>query len=75
MKMKMITVLPATVIAFALLGCAQQASNAPAAARPDATPPAASTTNTFGESSDQTASNAAKARDAQYGSSGSDSGK
>jgi hypothetical protein len=74
MKMKMITVLPATVLAFTLLGCTQQASNAPAAARPDA-PPAASTTNTFGESSDQTASNAAKARDAQYGSTGSDNGK
>jgi hypothetical protein len=72
--MKMIVTLPATLVAVALMGCAQQASNAPAAARPDAAP-AASTTNTFGESSDQTAANASKARDAQYGSGSSDSGK
>jgi hypothetical protein len=63
--MKMIATLPAALLAIALLGCTQQASNAPIAARP-ATP--ASETNTFGESKDETASNAAKARDASYGS-------
>ena len=74
--MKMISTLPAALVAVALMGCTQQASNAPTAARPDATPPAAAaTTNTFGESSDQTAANAAKARDSQYGSGSSDSGK
>jgi outer membrane lipoprotein-sorting protein len=65
LTMKMIAILPCTLLAAALLGCAQQASNAPIAARPAA---AAATTNTFGESADQTASNAAKAREAQYGS-------
>jgi hypothetical protein len=63
--MKMIATVPSAVLAFALLGCAQQAGNAPVTARPAA---AASETNTFGESTDQTASNAAKARDANYGS-------
>jgi hypothetical protein len=64
--MKIIATLPPALLTIALLGCTQQASNAPAAARPATT--AASETNTFGESKDETASNAAKARDANYGS-------
>jgi hypothetical protein len=66
LTMKIIATLPSALITIALLGCTQQASNAPAAARPATT--AASETNTFGESKDETASNAAKARDANYGS-------
>jgi hypothetical protein len=65
LTMKIITTLTTALLATALLGCTQQASNAPTAARPAATP--AAETNTFGESTDQTASNAAKAREAQYG--------
>jgi hypothetical protein len=71
--MKMIAVLPSALIVSALLGCTQQASTAPQAARTAAAPaqggvPAASTeTNTFGESMDKTASNAARARDENYG--------
>jgi hypothetical protein len=63
--MKMIATLPYALLTIALIGCTQQASNAPVAVRP-ATP--AAETNMFGETSDQTASNAAKARDANYGS-------
>jgi hypothetical protein len=67
LTMKIIATLTPALTAIALLGCSQQASNAPAAARPATS--AASETNTFGESKDETASNAAKARDASYGSS------
>jgi hypothetical protein len=65
MKMKIIAAAP--LIAFALLGCTQQASNAPVAARPAAS----SDVNTFGESKDDGASNAARARAANYGSASS----
>jgi hypothetical protein len=64
LTMKMIAIVPTALLAIALIGCAQQASNAPVAARPAA----AAETNTFGENKDETASNAAKARDASYGS-------
>ena len=76
--MKMIAVLPSALLVSALLGCSQQASTAPLATRtaqaPETQAPAASTeTNTFGESMDKTASNAARAREENYGSASSGS--
>jgi hypothetical protein len=61
-KIRLIAAAP--LLAFAVLGCAQQASNAPTVARP---PTAQSDTNTFGESKDETASNAERARAENYG--------
>jgi hypothetical protein len=47
-----------------MLGCSQHASTAPVVERPA---PAASDTNTFGESKDNAAGSAASARAANYG--------
>jgi hypothetical protein len=62
--MKMIAAVPFALLTFGVLGCSQHASTAPAAARPA---PAASDTNTFGESRDEAAGSAASARAANYG--------
>jgi len=62
--MKMIAAVPFALLTFGVLGCSQHASTAPAAARPA---PAASDTNTFGESKDEAAGTAASARAANYG--------
>jgi len=62
--MKMIAAVPFALLTFGGLGCSQHASTAPAAARPA---PAASDTNTFGESRDEAAGSAASARAANYG--------
>jgi hypothetical protein len=63
--MKIIAAAPCVLFTIALFGCSQQASNAPAIARPTT---ASSDTNTFGESKDDGASNAERARAANYGS-------
>ena len=62
--MKMIAAVPFALLTFGMLGCSQQASTAPAAAH---AAPAASDTNTFGESKDAAAGSAASARAANYG--------
>jgi hypothetical protein len=61
--MKMIAVVPFALLTVGMLGCSQHASTVPVAARP----PAASDTNTFGESKDEAAGSAASARAANYG--------
>lgn len=63
--MKMIAAVPFALLTLGVLGCSQHASTAPAVERPA---PAASATNTFGESKDQAAGSAASAREANYGS-------
>jgi hypothetical protein len=63
--MKMIAAVPFALLTFGMLGCSQQANTAPAAAVQAA--PAASDTNTFGESKDAAAGSAASARAANYG--------
>ena len=62
--MKMIAAVPFALLTFGMLGCSQQANTAPVAAHPA---PAASDTNTFGESKDEAAGSAASARAANYG--------
>ena len=62
--MKMIVAVPVALLTFGMLGCSQH-STAPAVDRPAA--PAASSTNTFGESKDEAAGSAASARAANYG--------
>jgi hypothetical protein len=64
--MKMIAVVPLALLTLGALGCSQHASTAPAVDRPAT--PAASETNTFGESKDDAAGSAANARAAAYGS-------
>jgi hypothetical protein len=64
LTMKMIAAVPFALLTFGMLGCSQQANTAPAAAHPA---PAASDTNTFGESKDEAAGSAASARAANYG--------
>jgi hypothetical protein len=63
--MKMIAVVPLALVTLGALGCSQHASTAPAVDRP--ANPAASQTNTFGESKDDAAGSAANARAAAYG--------
>ena len=62
--MKMIAAAPFALLTLGILGCSQHASTAPAVDRPAR---AASDTNTFGESKDETAGSAASARAANYG--------
>ena len=62
--MKMIAAVPFALLTLGMLGCSQHASTAPVAERPA---PAASDTNTFGESKDEAAGSAASARAANYG--------
>jgi hypothetical protein len=64
LTMKMIAAVPFALLTIGMLGCSQHASTAPVAERP---PPAASDTNTFGESKDYAAGSAASARAANYG--------
>lgn len=62
--MKMIAAVPFALLTLSTLGCSQHASTAPVVTRPA---PAASDTNTFGESKDEAAGSAARARAANYG--------
>jgi hypothetical protein len=64
LTMKMIAAVPFALLTLGTLGCSQHASTAPVVARPT---PAASDTNTFGESKDEAAGSAASARAANYG--------
>ena len=63
--MKMFAAVPFVLLTLGALGCSQHASTAPTVERPAA--PAASSTNTFGESKDEAAGSAASARAANYG--------
>jgi hypothetical protein len=64
LNMKMIAAVPFALLTLGMLGCSEHASTAPVVARPA---PAASETNTFGESKDEAAGSAASARAANYG--------
>ena len=71
--MKMLAAVSCAFLIASVLGCSQQASGVPAAARP-VTPPPSSTAaapsgdvNTFGESRDPAADSAAQARAQHYG--------
>jgi hypothetical protein len=64
LTMKMIVAVPFALLTVGMLGCSQHASTAPVVERPA---PAASDTNTFGESKDNAAGSAASARAANYG--------
>jgi hypothetical protein len=67
-----ITIISATclLLGSGLMGCSQHASMAPAVVRP---PAATAETNTFGETTEQTAASAEKARDANFNSGTPDS--
>ena len=67
-RIKIISAAPCMLFALGLLGCAQHASTTPVAVRPAAP---SSDVNTFGESKDDGASNAERARAANYGSNSS----
>jgi hypothetical protein len=64
-RIKIISAAPCMLVALGLLGCGEHASTAPVAVRPA---PQSSDVNTFGESKDEGASNAERARAANYGS-------
>jgi hypothetical protein len=69
---KVITAGP-ILFAFALFGCAQHAATAPAAARPSDTA-GNNDLNTFGDSKEEAAGNAAHARSQNFSSDPSSSG-
>jgi hypothetical protein len=66
---KVIAAAPGALLVVALLGCSQHQATAPAAARPDNTAgtSASSDVNTFGDSKEQAASDAERARNQNYG--------